>query len=116
MLNTQLIPEDSQIPNEISNYLDINDYKCESEIQKLQEEFDMFKIVRNYMEGKSERGLDLSYEWIVKEPNIALINKSIVLDIEKLKTILNIRDLTCELKVLITNKKLKKQFKFYFLI
>jgi hypothetical protein len=99
MSNTQLIIEENHNTNEILNYIDVKESKCEKEIEKIEEEFDSIKIVRTYMEGKLQRGQDLSYDWIIKEPNISLINRSIVLDTEKINTIFNKRDLTCELKV-----------------
>ena len=57
--------------------------------------------IQNYM----EKGLkfftkeDISYNWILQDDNIRLINKPITSNVENLKQEINSRDLTCELKV-----------------
>ncbi len=60
---------------------------------------DTLKAIKYYMEGRSGREFDLSYEWILNEPNILSISKSIVVDDKVLNSLTINRDLNCELKV-----------------
>lgn len=58
-----------------------------------------------YMENKLKIGEDISYEWIQKDANIQFLNNSIKTDLINLKTTIEKRDLSCELKVIIKNCK-----------
>ena len=80
-----------------TNKLNLDEIKDDNKYED--PDSDLLKAIKNYMEGRSIREFDLSYEWILKEPNISLISKSIVVDNELLNSLTIKRDLNCELKV-----------------
>jgi len=85
---------------QITNTLNLDEIKDDNKNED--SESDTLKAIKNYMEGRSLREYDLSYEWILKEPNISIISKSIVVDDELLNSLTIKRDINCELKVMKT--------------
>lgn len=108
-----MIETNFQTENDILSNYEIIDIGTEDVI--LQEK-NVLNLISEYMEGdlkeseedhkitdcekKYYKLEDLSYEWVLKDTNVQIINKSIKSDLMNLKSLaLDRRDLTCELKV-----------------
>jgi hypothetical protein len=95
-INPSKSPED--LASEM-NKLNLNDSKIHKEeiLENQKEEPEIMKILKNYMEGGGRD--DLSYEWILKDSNIQYLNKCIKTDLMNIKSVVERRDINCELEV-----------------
>ena len=77
----------------------MSDSKIQSKeiLENSTEESEIIKILKKYMEGGGNH--DLSYEWITKDSNIQYLNKCIKTDLMNIKSVIDRRDLKCELEV-----------------
>jgi len=92
----------SKSPEELAsdiNKLNLSDSKIQSKeiLGNSTEESEIIKILKKYMEGGGSH--DLSYEWITKDSNIQYLNKCIKTDLMNIKSVIDRRDLKCELEV-----------------
>lgn len=98
MLNTQINLEENNT-NENTYLIDIIETENKADREINESDNNLIYEIRNFMEGRLRDKSDLSYDWIVKEPNISLINKSIEVDSNKINVLMSKRDFGCELKV-----------------
>jgi hypothetical protein len=49
--------------------------------------------------SKDNKLFDFSYEWILKDSNIEILNRSVQVDLNNMKSIIENRDMACEFKV-----------------
>jgi hypothetical protein len=98
MLNTQKNLEENNT-NENNRLIDILETENKADREITESENNLIDEIRNFMDGKLRDKTDLSYDWIIKEPNILLINKSIEADSNQINGVMLKRDFGCELKV-----------------
>jgi hypothetical protein len=92
----------SKSPDELAldmNKLNLSESKIQSKeiLENFTEESEIIKILKKYMEGGGSN--DLSYAWITKDSNIQYLNKCIKTDLMNIKSVIERRDLNCELQV-----------------
>jgi len=98
MLNTQINLEDNNT-NENTHLIDIIETENKADREINESENNLIYEIRNFMNRRLGDKSDLSYDWILKEPNISLINESIEVDSNRINVLMSKRDFGCELKV-----------------